>query len=570
MKELYVSLKKALARGISNHKDARGFNDLTLLKCTPSGVGKPEKPTRILSSATTLDGESHSISKLNAWPQFCVGPSVKFLIEHNHIYLVEEEDLYHEGYDFSSPDPVWAAEEIEIYDVDRVTPFTFNLVDLHSSVTDPFDLVDFGYAWALFHPYVQVFFVNTDVMFWGLLSGNIPIGRSFTSAAVQTACAHRGRLITGGFGSSYINEQNSALLEIWNKYNPGIMPPALLYPTFMGKNYVQWSSIGGGDLLWSFYPEYALEGMGNFAQYNDEDFYPYLEEFKKNTRGFMPMDSEGWVLKVLPLGKNVVVYSEDAIHILFPADTTFGKQKIASYGIPSKGAVGGDDSRHLFLDTEGELHMLTQDGIQDLGYRNVFEAEVNTGLARDIRIHYLSRAKEFVIFGGAYSWMYTEQGLTVDPYGHNMSPTTLHEYKRTLDKDGGTVGATLITFNDVPDSSLAVYLETDKLNFGNNFYKQITQVNVDGEFPFGTTMGVSINAWDASGNGYTIGDPFVEGYITVNVEEVCRIRIAGIAFVIKLIIYIDDSYVTSDYRIRDVLIGVQQDDKRFVRGVVVG
>lgn len=119
----------------------------------------------------------------------------------------------------------------------------------------------------------------------------------------ESVCNFNGQLVVGGLGTSR-------------------------------ENWVAWSDIGSATLTSLLTPD------------------------QKNVRGFMPMDFKGSVLVVKQLGKGVMVYGTDGITYLPAVQATFGKQVFASYGIPGKGCVAGDDNFHLFIDSWNRIHIV--------------------------------------------------------------------------------------------------------------------------------------------------------------------------------------------------------------------
>ncbi|KKK71335.1 hypothetical protein LCGC14_2914930, partial [marine sediment metagenome] len=138
----------------------------------------------------------------------------------------------------------------------------------------------------------------------------------------------------------------------------------------LGENYVMGSAIGGGDVLAHFYPDISIKGI---TEEQDSANPLYLDMLERNDAFFMPMPTPGAVLIVKALGKNVIVYSEDGITALQFAQQptpTYGVKQIASFGIFERGAVGGDDFMHTFVDTSGDVWTITPDlELKRLGYK---------------------------------------------------------------------------------------------------------------------------------------------------------------------------------------------------------
>lgn len=147
-----------------------------------------------------------------------------------------------------------------------------------------------------------------------------------------------------------------------------------------GSNYIVWSDIGSA----SFTPEL------------------------KNEAGYTMMPFSGAVLRVLPLGDSVIVYGENGIVVLKPAQQYFAMAELLPVGIPSKGAVGGSDHGHVFVDYNGEVWKLGRDlKPQKLGYQ-----EYTTLMdASKIMVSYNGGDDEYYISDGVYGYLLTPWGL---------------------------------------------------------------------------------------------------------------------------------------------------------------
>jgi hypothetical protein len=160
-----------------------------------------------------------------------------------------------------------------------------------------------------------------------------------TSPTIQTCCFSRGRVVFGGF-------QESTAFGLWNS---------------LGPNFVCWSSIGGGDV---YYP------WGGSV--TDEQLSAIKE---KLSFGQMPMPSQGTVLCVKPLGKNVMVYSEDSVNLLVLTSdpiSTYGLGELDDVGVLGRGAVAGNDKVHFFVSKNKELWRIDANyNVQKMRFSNV-------------------------------------------------------------------------------------------------------------------------------------------------------------------------------------------------------
>lgn len=106
----------------------------------------------------------------------------------------------------------------------------------------------------------------------------------------------------------------------------GLKDPGILTETSR-TNWVKWSDIGSLD--------FAID--------------------KTNVAGERPLDWKGWIYDIRKMGDRVVVYGENGISILVPAETAYGLQTLHRVGLKGKCAVAGNDSVHFFLDNLGQL-----------------------------------------------------------------------------------------------------------------------------------------------------------------------------------------------------------------------
>ena len=100
-----------------------------------------------------------------------------------------------------------------------------------------------------------------------------------------------------------------------------------------GQNIVAWSKIGSID--W----EYSLG----------------------NEVGWAPMDWDGEVLGLLPLGKEIIVYGANGLAKMAPATEptpTFGIQDFGAVGVKNRNCFAGDFTSHLFLGNDNALYVV--------------------------------------------------------------------------------------------------------------------------------------------------------------------------------------------------------------------
>ncbi len=208
----------------------------------------------------------------------------------------------------------------------------------------PWQFVDMGENYMLLNGATTVFKLN------GLLFTNSDI-------TINAGCFWRGRVFLGGFDK--INFWNADWQSFWASATPDN------YTYDLGdvdKNWIMWTSVGGGDLYSLFYPELITAGSKPLI-------WDYMQ---RNESGMMPMSWPERVQSTIPLGDGVVVYGQDGITFLkfSAANNTFGKVELARFGINSRGSVAGDELTQVLLANTGEFWMLTADlKLQFLGYQ---------------------------------------------------------------------------------------------------------------------------------------------------------------------------------------------------------
>ncbi len=128
---------------------------------------------------------------------------------------------------------------------------------------------------------------------------------------------------------------------------------------------------------------------------------------RKNTGGFMPMPWQGTVQVVKPLGKYVVAYGTGGVSALVPANTelgpTFGRVDLHPIGIKAKGAIGGDEKGHLFIDKDNWLYSLDENlKLSRLGYQ-----EYMSLLGSTVVVSLYDSDRDYYIADSNYGYMYS-------------------------------------------------------------------------------------------------------------------------------------------------------------------
>ena len=136
--------------------------------------------------------------------------------------------------------------------------------------------------------------------------------------------------------------------------NQALTPSTLFYSTRVG-----------GDMQWPFIIELALFG---FSYRNDSTTRAdmkanYVDWIRKGEMGFVPLQHQGSILNLKPLGNGIVAYCEDGVSYITPReDRGYRARVLHSAGIASKCAVAGDETRHIFVDTNDVQWEFLADG----------------------------------------------------------------------------------------------------------------------------------------------------------------------------------------------------------------
>ena len=374
MREFAFSIKDSFEKGL-RPSSRSGLNAPYLTQsqgAKPSiyGLVPYEAVTQPMTDAY-LSGES--ITKSFPFPQLIRGKGVTLLATANILYEVDESD--------------WTLTELTL-SADILGTGLWHFIDMYN-------------FWFLFNGTEIVYKTNI-----GALEGGDPIIKVASSPTIQTGCYHRGRAFMAGFDTNFWSDDWSHILRKWKE---DISPHIKVDDSITG-NYVLWSTIGGGDTLFLLRPDLMIEGPSESVT-GTFDFPRIMEYFKRNEMGLMPMPWQGTVRVVKPLGKNVIVYGDDGISALIQVSDptpTFGLQHLLSVGIAGRGAVGGTEKEHVFLDNAGFLWRLGVDlRLEKLDYQ---EYLINY-LDVDMAISYDDIEDEYYICSASDNMILTRKGL---------------------------------------------------------------------------------------------------------------------------------------------------------------
>ena len=316
----------------------------------------------------------------------------------------------------------------------------------------------------------------------------------------------------------------------------------------LGKNFVWWSTIGGGDVFSLFYNSTDAEQGFITSKFSTDAERPWIFELmKRNEQGSMPMPWQGKVRHMKPLGKYVMVYGDGGVSALYPQATKVGLIELQQFkqGISNTGAVGGDENEQVFLDGSGVLwHIDRELSIEKLDYREFMEGLLRT----DVIISYSSRERRFYICNGFKAFTLTKEGGLTE---HSQQVTSV------IESDGADLGM------GEDDSAMSDPWEivTDTIDFQERGNKTLSFIEIASEVPRDTT---SINPRLQVGCDFRYQgrhDFTASRNIPVNHFGQARMGITAPDLRVRVL---GDNF--RDFNLDDITVKIQMSDKRFTRG----
>ena len=304
----------------------------------------------------------------------------------------------------------------------------------------------------------------------------------WTGPKFSACCSFKGQLFVGGFSPS------------WYDAGPGS---------------VGWSKIGSAD--------FTLD--------------------KSNTAGYAHLEN-GNVLCVKQLGNGVMAYGDRCVEFFQPVAepvVTYAKQPVMNIpGIAGRNAVGGNSSKHLLVDSVGQLWLITGEAPKMLGYQDFFARMLGT----DIIVSYNEVMQTFSISNEETSFLWSEQGLCK----HFQAITSQTVFS------GGSIGF----FEQVEDQGFL--LKTDSLDFGFRGLKTLTSIEL--------AHSSYSSIYAAIDWRYDTREPFRSSrWVKLNARGIATLMITAADFRVKL--------QSSDYRNMELdymLVKYKMSDRRNIRG----
>lgn len=362
---------------------------------------------------------------------------------------------------------------------------------------------------------------------------------------VNTGCYHRGRMVVAGFSPN--NFWRQGWKNIFSDTIEDISEIIDIPFNEIGKNYILWSSIGGGDFpLWLLKPERALFGSlytgGGDYDYDVERFDQsmFFERLIRNEFGYISTDYDEEILGLAPLGNKLIVFGDRAVTGLFAVNgeiTTYGKKNLLSIGLASRNSYCFNREKQvcIFLGQKGQLWSVDSEfKLEKLGYEN----SLSSLLGGDILINESVDDGEYYITDGSKTFVWTQNGLS----RVSQHPTSLH----TID------GSLLGLYQDDQDDS--VLIESETYDMGLRAIKTITSINL------GVLNGGDVKV--AIDYRYDTTSQFTRSpFVPINKEGGAVIRVSGVDFRIVV-----SGTNLSGFELDSISVRYQTSDKRQIRG----
>ena len=412
-----LALQEALQRGYRPDADIREnapyMQHIHNCRATEQGL---QALTPIFNPFTSVKytDVSPNIVPAGGFPQMIRGKAVTLLCTADKIYSTSEAW----GTD-SGTNPSWALAAIPTY---RWSTYDYS-DDTATAVTitagGRWHFMDFQTTWLLFNGMCIVFKLPfSDKVF---VVDEVSIG---------TGCVLKDtRPFFAGFDPSDTWDLVDwpAHLNTFYSHAPDSVK-ALMSEAGLGQNWVWYGGMTGDDLLWLFTDKIMkYHTLGTPQGYTDE--YPYyLDLWKRNESGAIPLPSRGKVKRLQEMADGVVAFSEDGVIAMVPFREPIahmGLRDIA--GLPSGTgitgqAVAGSANNTVFVDQSGCMwHIKVDMTAERLGYKEWFAPL----LGEELHMLYDEHNEEYYIgnYNSSYpTYLLSRTGLT----SLSSMPTSVH------------------------------------------------------------------------------------------------------------------------------------------------
>ena len=511
MKEFSFSLIKSIAQGLRKESGAirsdLGVSEMVNMQLRASGPESYVDVTTIISAAELA---ANGIVVDYPFPQLFKGKGIMLLVDESTIYEVDTSDF-----------TLTEITTFDAYDPDSTKSITADGV---------WHFADFYDVWFLYN--------GTSVVFrtkWGDF-GYLPnLTYVQENVVIGTGTDYKGRLVMSGFDpSNFWNDE----WDFANECLKDNMPAGVEGDDTIRNNFVWWTMIANGDMLWLFYPDLAFkkDASNEFTLKGSR----FLEAIQRNDMGFMPMPWNGDVYTVKTLGNYVIIYGEEGIAALrsMVEIPTMSMIPLTSYGIKSRAHIGGGDKGHVFIDTKGQVRRLNPDLTMEFLDYSEFILPI---LDDDFHVAYDENENEFYIGSGSKSFLLNGIGLT-----------EIHQLVTSIiTGDSGKVG--IFESTGVATSTIV----SNVIVIGNSALNTLTSIELDGEYEDGIEVAVDYR--------YARSDAFTRSsFVDLNTMGWARFNYTGLEF--RIIVRAPDF---KNFNPSDVTVKWKTTDKRNIRGISV-
>ena len=399
----------------------------------------------------------------------------------------------------------------------------------------------------------------------------------------HSGCYHEGRLILAGFSGVKSNFLSGEVYEELERIQDEMLNDGYIdAEVYLGqngdfRNYIWWSSIGGGDMLAPFYSQLLLEGGINNT-YNPwgTDRNRWEDIVDRNQSGYMPMPFQNNTIRdVLPFGKGFIVYGSRGIAYCPAVNkgniSTYGCKVISnSIGLRDKGCVAGNIGKHVFVDDSGNIWSLsmgkTKSGQAVTGglpqltkiYERTGVAAQTTNVVYDTTLN-----NWYINISNSEGYIYNSYGLTET----NYRPTSILEGANNSTVDDDVRSDIWVYDTDGDATSHDITLQTQPINMNISGIKLIKSISINWEkggwdANFLNSSNCKIQLWVRGSDGTytkkadTPVNTFNSAYINIACEE------------FYIVISLKDEGTLKDKEVSIDSIDVKWSllDKRFTRG----
>ena len=396
---------------------------------------------------------------------------------------------------------------------------------------------------------------------------------------ITTGCYFEGRLVLGGFMDTALAsyEYYQELEHIQEQMvSDGLLDVDVGMGGETKRNYIWWSSIGGGDMLYPFYPDLLYSGTSPRTENdNNEDNPRWAELIDRNQGGFMPMPFINCAIQdILPFGDGVMVYTDKGICYCPMVNkgeiSTFGCKVVSNVGLMSKGCVAGGLGKHIFIDHEGKICMLakgktkTGASVSGLPSITVLYDRVQKSATAKPSVTYDSDAERYHIsnLGNSYadSWIYN------DPYGLTQVGTQVTSIVNLGYADAVTPTISDRTsFWQIDSGVDDLILGTQLFSFDMSGIKLIKGIYINADFGgkdlYNDTSKAYIKLLGRQPGGSATS---ILGTFPINKEGFCYINKSADTF--QILLGIVDDISAEEITIKSLDVKWSLLDKRFTRG----